>query len=321
MDSAGITGLTPEAEEFLDSWNDDRDYIVAFTSGSTGKPKEIRLLKSDMIASAKATNAFLGINASSTLALPLSASYIAGKMMIVRSIVAQCPLYITEPDADPLLGLPQSIRFSLIPIVPAQIQGLVSYGELSRRIGAIIVGGAPTTPRQDGILKNLGIPVFATYGMTETCSHVALRPIGEDAFTAMPGIEFGVDARGCLIISAPQFSFGKIITNDCVTLLSPTRFRWLGRADNVINSGGIKIHPESIEKILAPLFVGRAFYVASRPSERWGSEIIIFVEGNGFDIKTFMASAAKFLDRKLMPKEVIEIERFERTASGKVVRR
>ena len=320
MDSARITGLTSAAREFLDCWNDGRDYITAFTSGSTGRPKEIRLLKSDMVASAKATNAFFGINSSSTLALPLSASYIAGKMMIVRSIVAQCPLYIADPDADPLLGLPQSVKFSLLPIVPAQIQGLVSHGDLSQRVGAIIVGGAPTTPQQNGILKSLGIPVFATYGMTETCSHVALRPIDEDAFRAMPGIEFGVDERDCLIIDAPRFSFGKIITNDCVTLLSPTRFRWLGRADNVINSGGIKIHPESIEKALAPIFGDRAFYVTSRPSEKWGSELVLFVEGKGFDTELFTKKVAELLDRKLIPKQVIEVDRFERTASGKVIR-
>ncbi len=157
--------------------------------------------------------------------------------------------------------------------------------------------------------------------MTETCSHVALRRIGEeDFFTALPGISFGTDSRGCLVINAPGFSFGKITTNDCVTLLSPTCFRWLGRADNVINSGGIKVHPEELEQTLAPLLGNRAFFVTSRNSDRWGSEIVLCVEGKGFNQEAFFARVGELLPRKLMPKEVVEIESFKRTSSGKIIR-
>lgn len=321
MDYPGITGMTPEAQAFIREWFGGGEYIKAHTSGSTGAPKEIRLLKSDMVASANATNAFFGIGKSSVVALPLSAGYIAGKMMIVRSIVAGCKLHIANPGLKPLDGFPEDMRFDLIPIVPGQIDGLLAAPDAAGRVGAVIVGGAPMSAMQEAALAASGIKAYATYGMTETCSHVALRRIGEeDFFTALPGISFGTDSRGCLVINAPGFSFGKITTNDCVTLLSPTCFRWLGRADNVINSGGIKVHPEELEQTLAPLLGNRAFFVTSRNSDRWGSEIVLCVEGKGFNQEAFFARVGEFLPRKLMPKEVVEIESFKRTSSGKIIR-
>lgn len=322
MEMSRITGSTAEVEEFLRAWNDSSDFVTAFTSGSTGTPKEIRLSKRDMIMSAKATNAYFGIDAESELALPLSASYIAGKMMIVRSIVAGCRLYVAEPTLDPLKALPDDVRFSLIPIVPAQIPALAASNRVIERVACIIVGGAPTTPAQEEMLLALGIPAYSTYGMTETCSHVALKKIGEgDVFHGLPGINFATDGRGCLIIDAPSFGFGRIITNDCVELLDSTSFRLFGRADNVIISGGIKIHPEILEKTLSPLFGDRAFYITSRHSKKWGSEVILYVEGQGFDKEAFRREALRLVDRKSMPKEVIEIANFERTSSGKIIRR
>ncbi|MBD5173456.1 MAG: AMP-binding protein [Bacteroidales bacterium] len=322
MDCPRITGFTEEAKEFLDRWNDSSEYITVHTSGSTGSPKNIHLLKSDMKISAKATNDFFGINSSSQLALPLSISYIAGKMMVVRSIMADCNLHIVSPGLDPLKGLPENIRFNLIPIVPAQIPGLLSHINLQDRLENIIVGGAPTTANQEKLLSAIGVPVYATYGMTETSSHVALRKIGSDDFyTALPGIEFGVDERSCLIIRSEAASYIELVTNDCVSLISPTRFQWLGRADNVINTGGIKIYPEEIEKKLSPLIDNRAFYISSRASEKWGSEIILYVEGKDFDKEMFMAKALNYIDRKFIPKDIIAVERLERTKTGKIIRR
>ncbi|MDE6265587.1 MAG: AMP-binding protein [Paramuribaculum sp.] len=321
MDYTGIAGMTPEAHAFIKEWFEGGEYVIAHTSGSTGAPKEIRLLKRDMVASARATNEFFGISSSSVMGLPLSASYIAGKMMIVRSIVAGCRIHIARPGLNPLDEFPGDVRFDLLPIVPGQIEGLLSATDVCGRVAAVIVGGAPMSTAQEAALAASGIRAYATYGMTETCSHVALRRIGaEDFFTALPGISFDTDSRGCLVINAPGFSFGKITTNDCVTLLSPSRFRWLGRADNVINSGGIKVHPEELEQTLAPLLGDRAVFVTSRSSDRWGSEIILCVEGQGFNKDAFFAGVSKLLPRKLMPKEVVEIDCFKRTMSGKIIR-
>lgn len=313
--------LTPEAKDFIDEWRDSRPYVVAHTSGSTGAPKEIRLLKSDMRASAKATLQFFGINGQSTLYLPLSPDYIAGKMQIVRALEAGCNLIVEAPSNRPSLTLPPSIgEISLLPVVPSQVDAVLA-SPFRSTVKAMIVGGAPLSSEAEQEILKAGIPAFATYGMTETCSHVALRRLGNDCFEALPGFTFSLDGRGCLSITSGTLSFHELITNDIVELCSPTRFRWLGRYDNVINSGGIKIFPEEIEKLIAPLVDKSVrFYVTSRPSDRWGEEAVIVTDSSRFP--------ADILDRvrelagpKRAPKAVVTVPKIELTRSQKIIRR
>ena len=322
MDYSAITGLTPETEAFLAEWSNNCDYITAHTSGSTGTPKQIRLLKKDMCASARATNIFFRISGRSTLSLPLSADYIAGKMMIVRALIAGCRLIIEHPSLHPLSNYDAGERVDLTAIVPAQLSGLLENASLIPDLGAVIIGGAPLTESQERLIVDSGMNAYATYGMTETCSHVALRRIGsEDCFTAMPDTTFETDCRGCLIINAPRFSFARLVTNDCVELLDTTHFRWLGRADNVINTGGIKVFAETLEKSLAPYAQAHIFFISGRKSERWGEEIVMTVESDGtFDRERFMREASESIERRLLPKEIIEIREIPRTASGKIIR-
>lgn len=320
MDNSRIINPTPQARAFLDEWSGG-GCVTAHTSGSTGEPKRISLDRNDMIASARATNAFLGIDSSSVMALPLSADYIAGKMMIVRAMVAGCVLHVAPPSLDALAPFAHLQEIDLMPVVPAQLPALLTHDRVASRIKNLIIGGAPISPGQERQVTASGVRAFATYGMTETCSHVALRRIGaSEAYEALPGFSFSTDSRGCLVISSEHMSFGELTTNDCVELQSPGRFVWLGRADNVINSGGIKIHPEKLEAALAPLIGGRAFYISGRPSQRWGSEIVLTVEGSGFDTGRFMAAAKELLPARMLPKAVIEMEELPRTASGKIIR-
>jgi O-succinylbenzoic acid--CoA ligase len=320
MDYSRITGITPAAAAFMKEWSEG-DFITAHTSGSTGAPKLIRLRKSDMIESAKATNAFLGITAASVLAMPLSADYIAGKMMIVRSLIAGCRLHIAEPSLNPLQGFEHLPAIDMMPVVPAQTSELLKNGRIADKVRCVIVGGAPMGAAAEKALADSGVRAYATYGMTETCSHVALRRIGiEDHYTALPGIWFATDSRGCLIIHSDRMSFGSLTTNDCVELLSPCSFRWLGRADNVINSGGVKVYPEKLERQIAPLLGDRAFYISGRASEQWGTEIILTVEGEEFDRDRFMSAASEILPKRLLPKEIIVTDSIERTQSGKIKR-
>lgn len=313
--------LTPDAKEFIDEWRDSRPYVVAHTSGSTGTPKEIRLLKSDMRASAKATLQFFDIRENSTLYLPLSPDYIAGKMQIVRALEAGCNLIVEEPSNRPALTLPPTINeISLLPIVPSQADAVLA-SPFRSSIKAMIIGGAPLAPEAEREVLKAGIPAYATYGMTETCSHVALRRLGNDCFDALPGFTFTLDERGCLSIKSETLSFHHLITNDIVELHSPTKFRWLGRYDNVINSGGIKIFPEEIEKLITPLVDNTIrFYVTSRPSERWGEEAVIVTDSTRLP--------ADLLDRvreltgpKRAPKAIITVPQIELTRSQKIIRR
>lgn len=310
-----------KAIEFINEWLSDSPYIAAHTSGSTGTPKPIQLLKSDMKCSANATNRYFGITAESTLFLPLSVDYIAGKMMIVRAIEAGCTLVIEPPSMTPIASnAPHSI--DLIPIVPAQIPGLLE-SPFIKRCKAILVGGSPLTSAQENMLATSGVPAYASYGMTETCSHVALRRIGvNDAFRFLTGFCGMADDCGCLVISSDRMSFGTIATNDIVEFCPDGLFRILGRIDNVIISGGEKIHPEQIEHIIAPLLGSNPFYIAARRSNKWGMEPILVIEGEDDKVNTgaILAGCNDLLPHHHIPKDIYIIKSLPRTASGKIKR-
>lgn len=314
--------LTPEAENFIREWNGPLPYVIARTSGSTGTPKEIRLLKSDMRASARATIKFFGLDSSSRLHLPLSPNYIAGKMQIVRALEAGAVLSVEPPSNRPLAPsiMKDNSRISLLPVVPSQVPAILESG-MAGRIDNLIIGGAPLPETDERRIIDSGIRAFATYGMTETCSHVALRQLGSEYFSALPGFSFSVDNRSCLAIESSTLSFGKLDTNDIVDLISPTSFRWIGRFDNVINSGGLKISPEEIEKKIAPLMPdGVTFYLTSRRSERWGEELVMVTDMQGpySELKDRIENATGHLRA---PKAVIFDPDIQRTDSKKIIRK
>lgn len=307
-------------EEFRREWASDSDFIVAHTSGSTGVPKQICLLKDDMIASARATVRFFRLNAGSRIAAALSPDYIAGKMMIVRSMVCGCELVEIGVERSP--DLSGALPLDLFAVVPAQIDGLISRPAMLSTVRNVLIGGAPMTKDQRSKVVASGMTAWESYGMTETCSHVALRPVVEDEsvpFVAMPGISFGTDSRGCLRIFSESFSWRELVTNDCVELIDSSHFRWEGRYDNVIISGGLKLHPEVLEKEYAPAIGNREFYVCGRPDPKWGTVAVLVVEGpvmQGLDVEI----AAVVTDRRHLPKDIIFKENLKRTANGKIIR-
>lgn len=320
-DTGTELALTPEAEAFVREWMAEGDTIEAHTSGSTGKPKPVKLLKSDMEASARATLSFFGLGHGSLLLLPLSADYIAGKMQIARALTGGCRLWTEAPSRTPFAGLkaedvPPS---SMAAIVPSQAEGLMA-SEIYPRLGAIIIGGAPIAPHLEEKIVKSGANAYATYGMTETCSHVALRKLGSQEFKALPGFTFATDHRGCLVIKSETLSIGTLTTNDNVDLLSPTTFRWLGRHDNIINSGGVKINPEEVENLILPLLPeGATGYLTSRPSEEWGEEAVFVTDSRAVTLET-LQPALEQLPKVKRPKAVIWKESIPLTSSGKIIR-
>lgn len=311
-------------EEFVEEWSDGRDYVVAHTSGSTGTPKEIRLKKSDMTVSAEMTNRFFGVTPESRLMLCLSPDYIAGKMMIVRALTAKARLLVETPSNRPLSGYGGG-AIDLMAVVPSQALWLAERPELLRHVKALIVGGGEVSLSLRRKLAATGVRAYATYGMTETCSHVALSRIAdaEEPFFALSPTTFSTDGRGCLVIDAPQFSFRRLVTNDVAELLSPVSFRWKGRYDNVINTGGVKVFPEEVERKLQGAVEGR-FYIGSVPSEKWGQEVALHLERGPMDEAEKAALLARLrplLPAYEMPKTVLCDPAFEMTASGKIKRR
>ncbi len=281
-------------------WASDSPFVAAHTSGSTGTPKEIRLPKADMRLSARATLSFFGISADGRIGAALSPEYIAGKMMIVRARESGCSLVMLPAERRP--DLHGVVPLDLLAIVPAQIDGVLA--------------------QLREIKEASGIRAWESYGMTETCSHVALRRIVADEnspFEGMPGITFELDSRGCLCVVAPAFSWGRLVTNDCAELVDSRHFRWKGRYDNVIVSGGIKLHPEALEREYAPALAGMEYYVCGRQDEEWGTAAVLVVEGPEVkDLDKRIASVVA--NRRHLPKAIIFKERFARTSNGKLIR-
>lgn len=203
-----------------------------------------------------------------------------------------------------------------------QLSQIIENPHLTEGIHNIIIGGAPLEPEMEASLKSRPgtTRYFATYGMTETCSHVALRPIGESHFSAMPGITFDIDARGCLIINAPQYSFRRLTTNDIVALVDNRTFIWRGRFDNVINSGGIKIFPEELERQLAP-HITVPFYIIGLPHPKWGTTPAIVAEkSNTLSDSDIAAICKSVLPPCRRPSAIYRVKALPLTATGKIRR-
>lgn len=313
---------------FLKEWYNNEDYVTGHTSGSTGTPKELHLSKKDMIASAELTNRFFHIGTGSTLLLCLSPSYIAGKMMIVRAILAGANLHTVSPSSSPLATL--DMPFDLAAMVPMQVETTLKSPLATQhftRLRQVLIGGAAISPKLEKQLQSLPTNCYATYGMTETVSHVALRPINgprqTSFYVALGDIHFSQDNRGCLIIHAPHLHEQQFITNDLVVLHSQTRFEWLGRVDNVINSGGIKLFPENIEHRLAPL-ISRRFFITSIPDALLGQMAVIVIEDTPWSAnsqKELLNEARKHLSPYEIPKRIYFMEHFQETYSGKIIRK
>lgn len=302
-------------DDFVRQWKDDSPHILAHTSGSTGVPKEVRLLKSDMRLSAQATCQFFNISSHSCLLLPLSPDYIAGKMQIVRALISGASLDYSPPS-NSVFQAPRS-HYDMVPIVPSQIDGFIACGIQADNL---IIGGAPLSPDQERKIQ-AKYNAYATYGMTETCSHVALRKLGTPFYKAMPNIWFGTDHRGCLVIKSKYLSFRKLVTNDVVDLLDCQSFIFRGRADYAINSGGIKIHPQEVETALSELMEGRAFYITSRCNEKWGQEpILVLLDDKPINESLLLHQAKQLLGIKA-PKAIMRDTKPCYTSSGKLIRR
>lgn len=310
-------------KSFMEEWRNAEDHIVAHTSGSTGKPKPIRLLKTDMMKSACATCDFFNIGCDSTLLLPLSLDYIAGKMQAVRAAVSGAKLIVVQPSRDfnAAAKAVGAAQIQLVPIVPAQVQGYLE-SPLADRTVNIIAGGAPLDASQEDALRNWHGNAYATYGMTETSSHVALRRVGDGSFHALPGYKFSTDPRGCLVIENEEMSWKRLITNDVAELHDSTSFRLIGRWDHVIITGGIKVHPSEVESLIAPVLSMRPFYISWRPSVEWGQEVVLaLMDNDPVDEPRLLSACASLLPRHHAPRAVVRDTEPEYTDSGKLKRK
>lgn len=311
--------IISEVHTFLKEWSNEETFIEVKTSGSTGKPTTIQIEKAKMIISARKTLNFLNIEKGSTSLLCLSPNTIAGKMILVRSIIGDLKLIVGQVNSNPLENISRQIDF--VAMVPLQLQQtLETDPEKIRSIKSVIIGGGPISQNVSSLLKKMDLSVYHTYGMTETISHVAMRKVGTDEekeFRALPGINFKVK-NDQLVIQYPEIGIVELCTTDQVRLLDENSFEWIGRTDFIINSGGKKLNPEEIEENISDL-IGVPYFIYGLLDDKFGQKLVLLIESPislNFSKDTFSPN----LQNYSIPKEIFYLPAFIRTISGKINR-
>jgi O-succinylbenzoic acid--CoA ligase len=307
---------------FIAEWLGNAEHIIQFSSGTTGKSKRISLPKQSMTASAENTCRFFDLKKGDAALLCLPVDYIAAKMMIVRSFVGGLNLLIREPRGIPDLSGPDSIDFCAM--VPYQVmQSMAAHNHLDP-VKKLIIGGAEISRELDMRLQNITTEVFATYGMAETCSHVAVRrvngPFAEREYQALPGVDLEKDDRGCLVIRASYLPL-PVVTNDLVEFTGPGSFKWMGRLDNLINSGGIKIIPEELENLVAEK-TGLFCTCTGAPDPKLGQKLVmVFEKSTSHTTSTKLkAMLQDLLPVHYQPRHILHVDTIPRNMSMKVDR-
>ena len=324
-----LPAFAQEAFSFCKDWLAGKNRFVQATSGSTGVPKLQKITRQQLEASATATGAFFGVDSEFKLLCCLNPAYIAGKMMLVRALVWDCEITLVEPNSAPLAS--QEEPFDLVAMVPLQVEtSLASPSSLKKlkAIRTVLIGGAPLSDSLHTALSQEGIAAWQTFGMTETVSHIALAPIGtgELIYEALPGVEIGVSENQCLWIKSPMSGAEKIETNDSVELRSKNTFVWLGRADFVVNSGGIKLFPEQLEKKINPWmserYPGVSYFFFGEADDRLGQRLVLYVEGEAsqFNLESLEKELKKLLGKFEVPKKINLLPQFTYTETGKINR-
>lgn len=305
---------------FINEWENDLDFFIAKTSGSTGIPKEIKIQKKHAIQSSLNTAEALSLQKKDKALLCLNPDTIGGKMMIIRSLVLDLQLYVSDINSNPFEKLDE--EFDFVALVPLQLHTiLLNSAEKLSTIKNTIVGGGIISSELEQLLFKYKSTVYQTFGMTETISHIALRRIGfngSENYQVLPNISISVN-NNQLEVNAPTIGVNHLLTTDCVEIIDETHFKWLGRTDFVVNSGGIKIHPEEVESQLSTL-IDVPFFVTGIDDEKFGQKLIIVIQDSQSTIyseKSFYTSLPLYH----IPKEVWFIDTFEWTKSNKINRK
>jgi len=324
-----INNLQPQTEFekkvifFIEEWQSDSKTVKVQTSGSTGVPKVFDIEKEKMLNSAQMTCDFLKLKKANTALLCLPIEYISGKMMVVRSFERKLNLLVADPSLKPLENLHQEIDFCAM--TPLQVENSLDKIHFIKNL--IIGGAAVSESLKKKIAQTLKLShsetkIYETYGMSETLSHIALKelyPNPDEYFTVFENIDISKDERGCLKIIAPKLNSEILQTNDLVDIKSTNQFKFLGRIDNVINSGGAKIFPEQLETLIKKEITNEAVFLGIE-DESLGEKLILVIEGSENENLKSQISNLRFEKSFHKPKKIIFIEKIPRTPNGKVNR-
>jgi len=312
--------------EFIADWQSDADTIELYTSGSTGDPQLFRASKEKMVTSATLTCNYLGLKEGDSALLCLPLDYIAGKMMVVRSLVAGLKLIDVEPKGNPLAGLDANIDFAAM--VPLQVYNSLQVAQEREKLKSIrhlIIGGGPIDDTLSSELRSFPNHIWSTYGMTETLSHIALRrlngPQADEWYSPLPGVKISQDEEKRLIIDAPMLCSEILKTNDIAEFSDDDlKFKIIGRCDNVIISGGVKLNIEKIEKTLLP-YMKSPFAVTKKKDIKFGEIVVLLVDKSvGYGISEIENICNSMLNEYERPRLIGIIDKIPMTATYKINR-
>ncbi len=314
----------PDIGDFVESWLNNSDHLKLQTSGSTGIPQIISVSKNAVAASAAATIEYFDLRQNETILLCLPTNFVAGQMILARAIEGKLNVVPMSTSSNPAKEIQTPIRFAAM--TPLQVfNGLEENPEKFDLINTLIIGGGPVNNELESKLIKIKTKCFVTYGMTETISHIALRhitPSNSKTYTALPGIKFKTDDRNCLVIRANRIREEEIVTNDIVELIDQQSFNWLGRFDNIVNSGGIKFNPEALEQKIGPL-VRLPFIIIGVPDPKLGQKLAIVFETDQNQtsyIQTDITTIRNQVTRIEQPRLIFQVNSFSRTENGKIQR-
>lgn len=310
---------------FAEEWLEERNkFFKVETSGSTGPPKEIAISRSQMIASAKATANYLGLKRGDSALMILPADFIAGKMMIVRALVLGLDFHYEEPKIDVLQKVKR--KYDFCAAIPLQIQNAIDLHchEQLELLQKVIIGGASLSKPYLEDLQRIKSRFFATYGMTETITHIALKPLNgalkTNHFKCLPDVHIDRDERDCLRIISSRLPQKITITNDRVELISENEFIWLGRVDLVINTGGLKIQAEALEEQIKEI-LDVELMIGFREDSELGQRLVLLIEGEGIATASEIRDKLhQILPKNKQPKEILFISQLYRTTNQKINR-
>lgn len=342
-------------DAFLTDWFSDSPSIRVHTSGSTGTPKEQIVRKEQMMHSALLTCRFLNLRKGDRALLCMPLEYIAGKMMVVRSLVAGLDLYLRAPSGHPFARLETPVRFAAM--IPLQVYNSLQVETERQRLSrteSLIIGGGAIDRVLEKEIQTFPNAVYSTYGMTETLSHIALRrlngPHASSSYTPFPSVRISLSKEDTLVIEAPGVCDEKLETNDIARLSPDGSFTIIGRKDNIINSGGVKIQIECVEEALRSI-ISATFAITSVPHPKFGEAVVLLIEKEaGGEEETHSAGQApqvscsrdthshpdslrgknrredlkaaidRTLEKYQRPKFIVEVEAVPQTGSGKINR-
>lgn len=324
--------ILKETITFCQKWLHGVQEFNLYTSGSTGKPKKITVSRTQMERSAHNTCQFLGLHKDDIALVSLNPTFIGGKMMLVRALLYKMTAILSSPTIEEITSTMQEHSCSFYAFVPLQLEGIIHTGlsGLMKNAKAILLGGAPMSKTLEQKTQLHNLPVYQTFGMTETVSHFALKNIRESTnYRVLPNIQIRTDERDCLVVKGAVTNNQWITTNDRVALIDNNHFQWMGRVDNTINTGGIKIQIEAVEEVIEKVLNDSLesipeFTVVGMPDDQLGERITLAIVGEPLDDRILgglkeeiKASLGKYAN----PKEVVFVDKLPKTPTQKVDRK